>query len=206
MKKLLLLGASGHGKVVADIAHKNNYEEICFLDDRTDIDHCLNFPIIGRIHELSKFPDYDVFVSIGNTAIRKQLLKVCWQQNRTIPTLVHPSAVIGLDVQIGEGSVVMAGSIINPSSRIGKGCIINTGATIDHDNIIQDYTHVSVGSHLCGTVSVGASTWVGAGSCVSNNLSICSNCMIGAGAVVVKNIVEPGTYIGVPARKIINTI
>lgn len=201
MKKLLLLGASGHGKVVADIAQKNNYEEILFLDDRTDMDHCLNYPIVGQIHELFKYPEYDVFVSIGNTAIRKKLLEMCWQQNRSVPTLIHPSAVVGSDVQIGEGSVIMPGSVINPSSRIGKGCIVNTGATIDHDNLIKDYAHISVGSHLCGTVSIGESTWVGAGSCIRNNISICSDCTIGAGAVVVKDIVEPGTYIGVPARK-----
>lgn len=201
MKKLLLLGASGHGKVVADIAQKNNYQEICFLDDRTDIDHCLQYPIVGPIEVLCDYPDYDVFVSIGNTSVRKQLLEMCFEKNRSVPTLIHPCAVIGPDVKIGSGSVIMAGAVINASSKIGTGCIINTGATIDHDNLIYDYTHISVGSHLCGRVSIGSGTWIGAGSCVSNNISICSNCTIGAGAVVVKNITEPGIYIGVPARK-----
>lgn len=201
MKKLLLLGASGHGKVVADIARKCNYEEILFLDDNANVDYCLGYPVVGRIEELCNYPDFDVFVSIGNASIRKTLLETCLKQNRSVPTLIHPSSVIASDVQIGKGSVIMAGAIINPNSQIGKGCIINTSATIDHDNVIKDYVHISVGSHLCGTVSIDNNTWIGAGSCICNNISICSDCMIGAGAVVVKNITESGTYIGIPAHK-----
>ncbi len=95
----------------------------------------------------------------------------------------------------------MAGAVINHGTSIEYGCIINTGATVDHDNIITDYVHVSVGSHLAGTVSVGTGTWIGAGAIVSNNISVWENCMVGAGAVVVDNLIEPDTYVGVPARR-----
>ena len=95
----------------------------------------------------------------------------------------------------------MAGAVVNPYTKIGQGCIINTCASVDHDCRIGDYVHVSVGSHLAGTVFIGNGTWIGAGAIVSNNVSICENCMVGAGAVVLKDITEPDTYIGIPARK-----
>ena len=84
------------------------------------------------------------------------------------------------------------------SDRIG--CIINTASSVDHDCVLSDFVHVAVGAHLCGTVTIGNATWIGAGATVSNNVNICGECTIGAGAVVVKDIIEPGTYIGVPAK------
>lgn len=201
MKKLVIIGASGHGKVVADIAQKNGYEKIIFLDDNRDKCLCMGYPIIGPSVMAERYPDCDFFVAIGNPATREKVQKQLIQNNLYVATLIHPQAVIAEHVTIGAGTVVMAGAVINPDSRIGEGCIINTGASVDHDNVIGNYVHISVGSHLAGTVSVGAHTWVGIGAAVSNNLKICADCMIGAGAVVVKDIKEPGTYIGVPARK-----
>ena len=96
----------------------------------------------------------------------------------------------------------MAGVVINSSSRIGKGCIINTSSSLDHDNVIENYVHISPGVNMAGTVKVGKGSWIGIGSVVSNNVNICSDCKVGAGAVVVKDITEPGTYVGVPVRKI----
>lgn len=96
----------------------------------------------------------------------------------------------------------MAGAVVNPGSTIGKGCIINTCSSVDHDCQIGDYVHISIGAHLAGTVILGKNTWVGAGATISNNIEITSCCMIGAGAVVINDIIEKGTYVGVPARKI----
>ena len=166
MRKLAIIGASGHGRVVADIARKNGYSEIVFLDDDENIHECGGYPVTGKSAEAGMI-DADVIVGIGNA------------------------------------TVVMAGTVINPGARIGKGCIINTCSCVDHDCEVGDYVHIAVGSHLCGTVSVGNGTWIGAGATVSNNVSICSNCMIGAGSIVVKNIDLAGTYFGVPARSII---
>lgn len=197
-KKLVIIGASGHGKVIADIAKKNGYHEIVFLDDDENIHECGGYPVTGRSHEVETI-NADVIVGIGNASIRKKI-----QQSipaRKMATLIHPSAVVAEDAIIGEGTVIMAGVVVNPSVRIGKGCIINTCASIDHDCNVGDYVHVSVGSHLCGTVSVDDETWIGAGATVSNNISICSKSMIGAGAVVIKDTKESGIYIGVPAKR-----
>lgn len=195
MNKLTIIGASGHGKVVADIAKLNGYEDIVFLDDDEKVKECAGFPVVGKSTEA---PDGDLFVAVGNAEIRKRLTQV--YENRNQPVLIHPSAVISDSAEIGNGTVVMAGAVINPGAKVGKSCIVNTSSSIDHDCEIADYVHISVGAHLSGTVMVGESTWIGAGAIICNNVSICGRSIIGAGAVVIKDIDTPGTYFGVPAK------
>lgn len=197
MNRLIIIGASGHGKVVADIAVKNGYTDIVFLDGDPGRRECFGFPVLGPDSMAAEL-EGDLFVAVGNAAARKRLTEM--NAGRNFPTLIHPDAVTADGVKIGEGTVIMAGAVVNPDARIGRGCIINTCSSVDHDCVIMDYCHIAVGAHIAGTVTVGESTWIGAGATVSNNVSVCGGCMIGAGAVVVKDIAEPGTYIGVPAR------
>ncbi|PSJ81258.1 acetyltransferase [Neisseria iguanae] len=200
MNKLIIIGASGHGKVVADIADKNGYEEIYFLDDNDSQKDCAGFPVIGKLAEISKYEDCDFVVAIGNSKIRKKITEKI--QGYNIVSLIHPNAIISRRVSIGRGTVVMAGAVINSDTKIGESCIVNTGATVDHDCSISDYCHISVGTHIAGTVSIGLGTWIGAGAVVSNNLKIASDSFIGAGGVVIKDIFESGTYVGNPVRRI----
>ena len=203
MKRIAIIGASGHGKVVADIARLNQYEDIIFLDDNTELNSCGIYKVVGTSQEYVHYAsqEYDLIVAIGNAKIRQRIQEQIENNGLCCATLLHPSAVIAEDVQIGSGTVVMANAVINPDTQIGKGCIINTCASVDHDNKIANYVHVSVGAHLAGSVLVGQRTWIGIGSVISNNLEICEDCTIGAGAVVVRNITESGTYVGVPAEK-----
>lgn len=198
MKKIAIIGAGGHGKVIADIAKKNGYSEIVFLDDDESIYECGGYPVIGKSSEASTI-DSDVIIGIGNAGVRKQMQESFSEQK--LVTLIHPNAVVSEDAVIGKGTVVMAGAVINAEAKVGKGCIVNTCSSVDHDCEVGDYVHIAVGSHLCGSVSVGNGTWIGAGATVVNNVSICSECMIGAGAVVISDIKEVGTYLGVPATK-----
>ena len=201
MKRLGIIGASGHGKVVADIAMRLGcYQEILFFDDGADKVRCGNFPVVGKSQDILRF-NCEGFVAIGNALIRQKMQEWLERERITVPVLIHPAAVVAEDVQILPGTAIMAGAVINPGSVIGKGCIINTCASVDHDNVLEDYVHVAVGTHIAGTVQIGHHTWVGAGATVSNNINICANCLIGAGAVVCKSIMEEGTYVGVPARK-----
>lgn len=203
-KKLLVIGASGHGKVVVDIAMKmNKWENIAFLDDNPLITECMGFGVVGNTADAFKFADEaDIFVAVGNNKIREAVQNKLESAGIEPPLLIHPSAIVGLAVEVGIGTVIMAGVVINSATRIGKGCIINTAATVDHDNRIADFVHVSPGAHLAGMVVIGQKTWIGIGSTISNNLTITGDCKIGAGAVVVKDITESGTYVGVPARSI----
>lgn len=204
IKQLIIVGASGHGKVVADIAMKmNRWERIVFLDDDISIKKLIGLDVVGTTIEAINYKDKaDFFVAIGNNIIRKKIQENFIVQGLNIVTLVHRNAVIGTDVEIGVGTVVMAGVVINSSTRIGNGCIINTSSSVDHDNEIKDYVHLSPGVRTAGNVKINHTTWLGIGSVVSNNIYICEECKIGAGAAVVDSIEQPGLYLGVPARKI----
>ncbi|WP_088052513.1 acetyltransferase [Virgibacillus dakarensis] len=202
--KLLIIGASGHGKVIADIALKmNKWENIAFLDDDESLKSSMGLEVIGTSDNVFTFVDeWEVFVGVGNNITRQRIHEMLETAGASIPMLIHPHAVIGAQVEIGSGTVVMAGAVINCCTSIGKGCIINTGSTIDHDNYIEDFVHISPGVHLAGTVKVGQGSWLGIGSVVSNNVTIISGCKMGAGAVVVRDITKPGIYVGVPVRRV----
>ena len=196
MRKLIIIGAGGHARVVAEIARLNGYKSVDFLADSATGD------VIGKTCEFIKYIDEaDFVVAIGNAAVRQKFQMQLKENNASIISLIHPNATISEDTKIGLGTVVMAGAIVNPNVQIGNGVILNTNSSVDHDCRVGDFAHVSIGAKLCGTVDIGEKTWIGAGATVINNLSICSDCMIGAGATVVKNIDCPGIYIGTPARK-----
>ena len=198
--KVILVGAGGHAKVIADIVLKSGDQLLGFLDDDPTKTFVLGYPVLGRIEEWEKFSKEAKFLlAIGNNHVREALaqrLQVDWY------TAIHPSAQIGMDVEIGEGTAVMANAVINPSARIGKHCIVNTAAVVEHDNRIEDFTHISVGAMLGGTVRVGKRNWIGIGAVVKHNISICNDCVVGAGGVVIRAVENAGTYVGVPVKKL----
>lgn len=200
-EKVIIIGASGHGKVIADIIIKSGDEVIGFLDDGVEKGTIVaGIEVLGKTDDYTNFEDCRFVIAIGNPNIRKRIaekLSVSWY------TAVHPQAVISsLGVEIGEGSVIMANAVVNSSAKIGRHCIINTAAVVEHDNVLGDYVHISPTAVLAGGVRVGKMAHIGIGACVKNNLDITDECVIGAGAAVVKNITESGTYVGVPAKKI----
>lgn len=200
-KNVIIIGAGGHGKVVADTVLASGDNIVGFLDDDPNIgESFIGFSLLGSIDDFRNYLDCSFVIAIGNADVREkianQLQGVRWY------TAIHPTAVISeLDVSIGEGTVIMANAVVNAGAVIGKHCILNTGSIVEHDNQLDDFVHVSVGARLAGTVYVGKKTWIGIGASIRNNLSVCADCMIGAGAVVVKNIEEAGTYVGVPAER-----
>ena len=198
---VIIIGAGGHAKVIADIVVKNNDTLLGFLDDnKAKDDFVLGYPILGKSDDIYSFADRSVFIiGIGDNYIRKSISD---KYNVTWHTAIHPSTNIGIDVTIKEGTVIMANAVINTSAKIGRHCIINTGAIVEHDNIISDYVHISPNVSLGGMVSIGDCTHIGIGANVRNNINITSNCVIGTGAAVVSDIIEDGVYVGVPARRI----
>lgn len=199
-KELIIIGAGGHGLVVADIAKQNGYQKIAFLDDNKE--KVYDYPIIGNSSEAVKYRDSDFFVAIGNNSVREHFVTALEEKDINVISLIHPSSIIAGDVVIGNGTVIMAGAVVNCKSKIGKGVILNTGCTVDHENIIGDYVHLSPGCHTSGQVVIQKETWLGTGSIVINNVEICERCTIGAGCVVISDLSQPGTYVGVPARRI----
>lgn len=201
--RLVFVGASGHGKVCAEIAELCGYKEILFLDDNRDLKECAGYPVVGIISDYEQFIDSTTcfFVSIGDGKTREYIQEKINMSHGTLTTLIHPTAIVSKHTIIGNGTVIMAGTVINSSVVIEHGCIVNTSSSIDHDCEVRAYSHIAVGAHLCGSVNIGENCWIGAGAIINNNLSICDDCMVGAGAVVIEDIEKVGTYIGVPARK-----
>ncbi len=198
---VVIIGAGGHAKVVADIVLLRGDHIVGFLDEAHPEGDFLGHPKLGGNCAYRKFLNCSFIIAIGNASVRERIAGtmpgVIWY------TAVHPRAVISnIDTKVGDGTVIMADAVVNPGAHIGKHCIINSGSIVEHDNRIGDYAHISVGAKVAGGVQIGAKTWVGVGATVSNGINVCDNCMLGAGAVVVRDITQAGTYAGVPARKI----
>jgi len=200
MKQVVIIGASGHGKVVADIVEKSGNIVRGFLDDN-GTGYIFGYNILGQVCDYNKYASECEFViAIGNNSIRENIANKLNQVK--LFTAIHPTACMAKDIMIGQGTVIMANAVINSSAKIGCNCIINTGTIVEHDNFIGDYVHLSPKVALGGTVNIGKSTHIGIGATVRNNITIGDNCIVGAGAVVVNDILYSGTYIGVPAKRI----
>lgn len=185
---LYIYGNGGHAKVVADIARANGYDNLIFLDDNSDMKFNSNLP---------KHP---IIIAIGNALIRQKLQNLVLSSGFELITLIHPTAVIGSDVTIGNGSVIMPGAIINAKSIIGNGVIINSGAIIEHECTIGDFAHICPGVAIAGGSLVGERSWIGIGSSIIQNITIKPDITIGAGSVVVKDILEGSLAYGNPCR------
>jgi len=200
---IALIGSGGHAKVILDILNKSGIKGIKVLDDdpsRTGSE-ILGVKITGTCAWLTgKSNEYQVIIGIGSNKVRKAVSVQLKRAGFTFATAIHPCSVIGEDVKIGEGTVIMANAVINSGTRIGRHCIINTSVSIDHDNIIGDFVHFSPGSVTGGTVKVGSGTWVGLGSRIINNITIGKEVIIAAGSAVIKDTEDKVLVAGVPAR------
>lgn len=205
MKRLAILGASGHGKVLADIAQSCGWREVVFYDDAWPARQLnAHWPIVGDSAALfAHLSAVDgTIVGIGNNQVRHDKQRLLAAAGAPLVSLIHPQAVISRHSTIGVGSVVMAGVVVNIDSRIGDGVILNTGCSVDHDNLLGDFVHLSPGARLAGGVTVGDLSWVGIGACIRQMIQIGSRVVIGAGAVVVKPVADGITAVGVPARSL----
>lgn len=202
------MGNSGHGRVIKDLARQLAfYQDIKFLDDNKKVQQEDSSVLGGSGTAFCYKDEYDMVIGIGDARIRRRLQEKYEVEGISIVSLIHPHAQLPEEpLAIGAGSVIMANAVIQAGTMLGKGVIVNSAASIDHECKIGDYVHIAVGAHLAGNVEIGNGTWIGAGAVISNNISICENVMIGAGAVVVKNITQSGTYVGVPAKKIMRNL
>ena len=196
----ILIGGSGHAKVIMDCIRASGGEIAGILDDGLAVGtQVLGVPVLGTTEEYEAYLPHPFVIAIGSNAVRRRIaerMDVRWG------TVVHPSAVVSPYASLGAGTVVMPGAVVNAGAAVGNHCIINSGAVVEHDNHLADFVHISPNAALGGTVTVGAETHIGIGACVRNNINICGGCTIGAGSAVVKDITEPGVYAGVPARKL----
>ncbi len=193
---ITVYGASGHAKVVIDVIHSNQIVIARVLDDNKAKASILGY----TVHTPENKAYQDVVIAIGNNEIRRLIVKNI--NASYVKALIHATAIIGSDVTMGVGTVVMARTVINASVTIGRHCILNSGSIIEHDVIIDDFVHVSPGAIVTGGVHIGNGSQVGAGAVILPNIKIGKNVMIGAGAVVTKDVEDNAVAVGNPARAI----
>lgn len=206
--KLVLIGAGGHAKVVADlILRVGSYEIVGFLDDdpatwgRT----ILGLPVLGgheRLPALRAEGAARCLVAVGDNRARLALAEQAAALGYSFPVAIHPRATVAPSARLGPGTVVAAAAVVNPEAVVGNHAIINTGAIVEHDNRLGEGVHISPGAVLCGGVTVGDHGHVGAGARVIPGVCVGSDCVIGAGAVVIRDLPDRVVAVGVPARVI----
>jgi sugar O-acyltransferase (sialic acid O-acetyltransferase NeuD family) len=204
MKNLVIIGAGGHGLVVADAAElMGEWQNVYFMDTK--------YPDPLRVNEIQvisqeefaalNFEITDVAVAVGDNVKRLALIKEYINNGYNCPVIKHPSAIISRSASLGIGTVVLANAVINPKAILGIACIINTAAVIEHQCVLGDGVHVSPTACLAGNVSVGAYSWIAAGAVVINNIHIGHNVIVGAGSVVITDLSSDQCVVGVPARE-----
>jgi len=201
-RKLLILGAGGHGRVVADAAIDAGFEDVAFLDDGPLERSPEGFRKVGKLADVGSLLDQwpSAISAVGNNGLRLELYRRLKDIGYTAPAIIHPRAFVSRNASIADGVFVAAGAVVNTGASIDVACIINTSASVDHDCRIGAGTHISPGAHLAGEVVVGSKTWIGIGSSVRNRVCIGDDVTVGAGAAVINDVPAGLTVVGAPAR------
>ena len=212
-KKLYIIGAGGLGRQIAWIVERINAQNDTwnlegFIDDDETLAGTIinDIKVVGDVNYLKAIPE-DVWVvcALGSSKTRKTVIeRLAGCPNISFATLIDPSVIISRFVQIGEGSIICAGSIVTVNITIGRHVLVNWDCTIGHDAVIGDFCTVSPSANVCGNVHIGECCEIGVGAQIIQQRHIVSNSVIGGGAVVTKNIDESGTYVGVPAKKVVS--
>jgi sugar O-acyltransferase (sialic acid O-acetyltransferase NeuD family) len=194
MRRLLIWGCGGHGRVVLDAAlAMNAFDETAFYDD----DPAFATSSVSQLREAG-FEEF--IIAVGTNSVRALRFDEALQSGLRPAICVHPTAWISPGASIGAGTVVMARAVVQSNARIGKDCIINTAAIVEHDCLVGDHTHLCPSVTLGGTVSVGEYVHMGIGAIAIPGSRIGDRSVIGAGAVVLREIPAEVTAVGVPAR------
>lgn len=201
--RLAILGASGHGKVVADAAGRAGWDEVLFYDDAwPGLQKNGPWPVIGDTGSLMAcLAACDgVVVAIGNNRIRQAKHRELVAASANLVSVVDPTALISEHATIAAGTVVFANAVVNACAMIGEGCIVNTGAVVEHDCTVGDFAHISPNAALAGGVQVGSRAWIGACASIRQLIEVGEGSVVGMGAVVIRNVLPGVTVVGNPAK------
>ncbi|PLX68385.1 MAG: acetyltransferase [Denitrovibrio sp.] len=202
-EKIIILGSGGHGKVCKELAEACGYEVLGFVGNNKPVGtKILDKKIISTVEDVEKLKSEtnNIVIAIGANTVREKRAQQARDAGFEMPSLIHPSCVFSPSADVGIGTVIMGGTVVNAEAYIGDFCIINTGATVDHDCRIGDYCHISPGANIAGEVTIRDYTWVGVGAAVRELITIGKNVMIGGSAFVACDIEDNVTAIGVPAK------
>lgn len=202
MRRLAIIGAGGHGRVVAESAAAAGWDPL-FFDDYVagPID---GLPVVST-HDVWAAQCEGAIVAIGNNRARMEWLERLRDAGITLSAIVDPSARVSRSAVLGDGTFLAPGSVVGTGAVLGMGCIINTSASVDHDCRLANAVHLSPGVHLSGDVTIGAASWLGTGSSVRNKIKIGRDVVVGVGGVVIRDVPDGQTVVGVPARPLENS-
>lgn len=207
LRRVVIWGAGGHARVVADILRRlEGYEIVGFLDDLSHARRGQPFcggQVLGGREELDALRErgvQDLVVGFGDNDARLAAAALARAKGFRLPAAIHPRAVVASDVALGAGSVVVAGAVVNPGAELGEGVIVNTCASVDHECAVEDGAHLGPGSHLGGHVKVGRAAWVGIGAIVRDRVTIGAGAQVGAGSLVLEDVPPHVVAYGVPAK------
>lgn len=197
---IYVIGAGGHGAVVAELAQITGWNLVGFVDDNAELEGSgvLESTVLGGTEKIPR--GAAVALGVGDNNVRLRLLAMVAEMGWRLPVLIHPSAVVSPSSKIGDGTVLLAQSAVNARAEIGCGCILNTACSVDHDCVLGDCTHIAPGSRLAGAVNVGKATLIGIGTSILPCIKIGQRCTIGGGSVVTHSIPDEAVAFGNPAR------
>lgn len=204
-KKLIVIGAGGHAKVIVDILQQNGEYDIVGLVDRAGTEGFWGIPVIGEDADLKRFFDGGIsyaFVALGANHLRKKLQSQAEKVGFQLVNVISKSAVISSRAKLGHGVAIMPGAVVNADTTVGDGVIINTNASVDHDCVIEDFAHIAPGTNVAGKVKVGEQSFLGVGSRVIDGITVGSKVTAGAGTIIIHNVEANCTIVGSPARRI----
>lgn len=206
-ERVLIVGAGGHGQVVADILlsisrQGGRLEPVGYVDDDVRLLGVarLGLPVLGVVAKAIEIDHAAAIVAIGGNDVRRRIYRNLAAREERFATAIHPSAILGRSVEIGSGTVICAGVVVNPGSFVGSNAILNTGCVVEHHCTIADHTHIAPGVCMGGEVSIGAGSLVGIGAVILPGVRIGEACVVGAGAVVTRDLADGVTAVGAPAR------
>lgn len=210
MRSIVIIGAGGHGKVVADIVERQGRYSIAGWVDsgREPGERHAGYAVLGPVEEIaelvSRYPVAGALVALGDNASRLAMVQ---RLVREIPdlrfiTAVHPTAAVGRGASLGPGTVVMAQAVVNPDAVVGAHCILNTGSSLDHDSRMDDFASLAPGAAVGGNARIGTGAAVSIGVSVLHGVGVGEHTVVGAGAVVVGDLPGHCVALGVPARMV----
>lgn len=206
--KVIIIGSSGHAKVIIDAINKGGHSQVVgLIDDFREVgETTLNIPVIGKVNDIEAHKELNCgwIIGIGDNKQRHRVFSKLMELRLNYINVIHPSAIIGNDVNIGIGNFIAAGTIINSGTSIGNHCIVNTGAQLDHDNTLHDFVSIAPKAALAGNVTIERGSYIGMGANVIEKITVARQTVIGAGSVVINDIPRFKIACGVPCKNIRN--